>query len=107
MVLSRLAWEGADDDSAGRRAYDAGMRRFLSGENPPGILPPDQCDFAELDRRLRLVAAAPPDAKRRLLVACAACIAADRKVTPRESELYRAIGNILGVPVPPLVVENN
>jgi Zn-dependent protease with chaperone function len=104
VVLSRLAWEGADDDSAARRAYDAGMRRFLGGENPPGILPPEQCDFAELEKRLRLVAAGPPAAKQRLLVGCAACIAADRKVTERESELYRAVGNILGVPVPPLTV---
>ena len=33
-------------------------------------------------------------------------IAADRKVTERESELYRAVGDVLGVPVPPPVVES-
>jgi hypothetical protein len=37
-----------------------------------------------------------------MLLACVACIAHDRKATVREAELYRAIGDVLGCPIPPL-----
>jgi hypothetical protein len=40
-----------------------------------------------------------------VLAACAACILSDRKVTAREFEVLRAIGDTLDCPIPPLVVE--
>jgi hypothetical protein len=38
-----------------------------------------------------------------LLMACAACIAADRTVTQSEGEMLRAIADALGCPMPPLL----
>jgi hypothetical protein len=41
--------------------------------------------------------------KRDLIRACAACIESDQKITTREAELLRAIGETLDCPVPPLL----
>ena len=101
-VLSLLAWEGNDTESAARQAFDAGMRHYMRGANPHELLPRKACGVEQLDQRLRALATATAGAKRRILLACVACITFDRKATVREVELYRAIGDVLGVPVPPL-----
>jgi len=46
-----------------------------------------------------------PLQKPALLKACAACIAADKEVTPIESELMRAIAATIDCPMPPLLIE--
>ena len=102
VVLSLLAREGHDDDAAARKAFDAGMRHYFRGSNPHELLPPNESNLEHLDQRLRNLATASLGAKRRILLACVACITFDRKATVREVELYRAIGDVLGCPVPPL-----
>ena len=101
-VLSLLAWEGADTEAAARGAFDAGMRHYLRGANPHALLPRESCRVEELDQHLRSLASENIGAKRRVLLACVECITFDRKATVREVELYRAIGDVLGCPVPPL-----
>ena len=60
--------------------------------------------LAEFDAALQMLGQAVPDLKRRIVVACAACILANREVTVREAELLRAICDTLDCPLPPLVV---
>ena len=102
VVLSALAWEGNPDEESARRAYAAGMRNYHRGAGGPPMLPRDACGLDRLDRTLRVLAKGSAGARRRLLLACAACIAADRRTTVREAELYRGIGDLLGCPIPPL-----
>jgi hypothetical protein len=45
-----------------------------------------------------------PTIKRRIVVACTACILTNQRVTVREAELLRAICDTLDSPLPPLVV---
>jgi tellurite resistance protein len=47
--------------------------------------------------------AASPQLKKRVLDACAACVAADGRITVEEAELLRTIASALGCPVPPLM----
>jgi len=101
-VLSLLAWEGNETEETARQAFDAGMRQYMRGANPHELLPRKACSVEQLDQRLRLLATTTAGAKRRILLACVECITFDRKATVREVELYRAIGDVLGVPVPPL-----
>ena len=101
-VLSLLAWEGNEQEDAAREAFDAGMKHYVRGDHPHSILPRDACRLEVLDRKLRQLATASLGAKRRILLACVECIAHDRKATVREAELYRAIGDVLGCPIPPL-----
>jgi Zn-dependent protease with chaperone function len=105
VVMSRLSYEGHEDPAVAQWAYDAGMRRYVGADDFPPMLPNSECTFEHLRDRLQILASAPVEAKRKLLSACAACIAADRKITPREAELYRAIGDMLGLPVPPVRVD--
>ena len=105
-VLSMLAWEGQPEADKAQAAFAAGMRSYLDGDDHVyRLLPRDQCPLAEFDAALRLLAGAVPGVKRRVVVACAACILADRQVTVREAELLRAISATLGCPMPPLTVE--
>jgi Zn-dependent protease with chaperone function len=100
VVLSLLAREGHADEEAARAAFDAGMRAY--GDPGRALLPPEECQLPAFDAALRLLGRAPPEVKRRVVVACAACIVADEQVTVREGELLRAICDVLGCPMPPL-----
>lgn len=65
----------------------------------------DEISFKVLDSALSKLNQLVPMDKQKLLKACAACLTADGKITHKESELYRAISEVLDCPVPPLVVE--
>jgi len=65
----------------------------------------DEISFKVLDRALGKLNQLVPLDKQKLLKACAACLSADGKITHKESELYRAISEVLDCPMPPLVVE--
>nr|MBA3938174.1 hypothetical protein [Planctomycetota bacterium] len=54
-----------------------------------------------LDRALAGLALASSGIKRRVLAACAWCVAADGTVTVDEAELLRAVADCLGCPLPP------
>ncbi len=66
------------------------------------LLPADQISLDDLDRATQRLAKLKPLAKPQLLKACAACIAADEKVTASEMELLRALSALLDCPLPPL-----
>jgi hypothetical protein len=102
QVLSLLAWEGAADAAAAERAFQAAMRKCFADRSPPPILPREKCSLSEFDLALRRMSLTSPDVKRRVVVACAECILADKQVAVREFELLRAISAVLGCPMPPL-----
>jgi len=58
--------------------------------------------LAELDQAINKLAQLKPLQKPGLLKACAACIAADDKVTADEMELLRAFSSLLDCPMPML-----
>jgi Zn-dependent protease with chaperone function len=100
VVLSVLAREGQSGEEAARGAFDAAARVFgIPGRN---LLLSEHATLANFDAALRSLSGAPPEVKRRLVAACAACILADSKVTVREGELLRAVCEVLGCPMPPL-----
>ena len=84
-VLGR-AWDVAETLGAplGLITFEPHPRRYFQPAIPP----------------FRLT---PAPAKRRLIAACAASVAADDHVHPREAELFRVVSDWLGAPVPPLL----
>jgi hypothetical protein len=66
------------------------------------LLPVEQTSLDDLDRATEKLAKLKPLLKPQLLKACAACIAADAKVTASEMELLRALSALLDCPLPPL-----
>jgi hypothetical protein len=103
-VLSLLAWEGQPEPEHAVRAFDKGMRSYVSGEHTYRLPPREDCSLAEFDAALQTLNQSVPAIKRRIVIACAACILANHQVTVREAELLRAICDTLDCPLPPLVV---
>lgn len=101
VLLSTLARVGSRNQAELRAAFEQGASQLLGVE--PDLLPPDRCGLAALDAALERLAQASPSCVQQLLTACAACIAADRKVTQAEGELLRAIADSLACPMPPLL----
>jgi len=103
-VLALLAWEGQPEPDQAARAFDAGMRSYIGGDHPHRLPSREECSLAEFDAALQTLNQSVPAIKRRIVVACAACILANQQVTVREAELLRAICDTLDCPLPPLVV---
>ncbi len=103
-VLALLAWEGQPEPDQAARAFATGMRGYVGGDHTYRLPPRAECALAEFDAALQTLRQAVPALKRRIVVACAACILANQAVTVREAELLRAICDTLDCPLPPLVV---
>ncbi len=97
-LLSMLAHAGSRGPDAARAALAAGAAAL--GE-PVELLPLADVSLKELDAAVRELAGLAPLEKRRVIAACAACVAADAEVTVREAELMRIVAETLGVPMPP------
>jgi Zn-dependent protease with chaperone function len=102
-LLSTLAYSGARDDAQAARAFQVGVAKLGSSNDPLTLLPRDQTGLGALDRALDELASAAPLVKRSVLEACAACIGADGRVTVEEGELLRVISDALACPMPPLL----
>src|SRR6516164_2054416 len=103
-VLALLAWEGQPEPEQAARAFDTGMRDYIGGDHTHRLPPREECSLAGFDAALQTLNQSVPAIKRRIVVACAACILANQQVTVREAELLRAICDTLDCPLPPLVV---
>jgi Zn-dependent protease with chaperone function len=103
-VLSLLAWEGQPEPEQAARAFDAGMRSYLGGDHTYRLPRREECSLAGFDAALQTLNQAVPAIKRRIVVACAACVRANQQVTVREAELLRAICDVLDCPLPLPVV---
>jgi len=103
-VLALLAWEGQPEPDQAARAFDTGMRGYIGGDYTHRLPPREKCSLAEFDAALQTLNHSVPAIKRRIVVACTACILANQQVTVREAELLRAICDMLDCPLPPLVV---
>ncbi len=102
VVLSALARGGHSSPDA-EAAFSAGVQalgwpgaRFeLSREG--------STDLIRLDAALRTLDLASRPLKRQILLACAATVGADGRVTVEEGELLRAVSDSLDCPMPPLL----
>jgi hypothetical protein len=106
VLISTLARLGHQEGSGINEAFLTGMKRLqdrFPGERAVTLLPPEQCTLAGVDRSLSRLAEASPLIKKRILDACASCIAFDGLVTLAEGELLRAISDSLDCPMPPLL----
>jgi Zn-dependent protease with chaperone function len=100
-ILSSLARVGNLSESAMRQSVASVGRALVKAELR--LLPEDEVGLASLDEALGLAASLDSRAKELVLRACAQVIAADGEVADSEAELFRAIGDSLGCPVPPLL----
>ncbi|MEM7627423.1 MAG: M48 family metallopeptidase [Planctomycetota bacterium] len=102
LLMSVLAHVGGRDGQSAAAAFSAGQAR-LPGETRVELLPREGISMGRLTDAVDELARLLPVDQRSVITACAAVIAADGRVTSRESELMRAVAETLGVPVPPLL----
>jgi Zn-dependent protease with chaperone function len=100
MVVSVLAWSGAQDGPAAMRAWAAARSTF--GRLGPSPVPASRCTLDALDASLRAFAGSSPAMRRRLVDACVAAVTADGRTTVEEAELLRAVCAAVGAPMPPV-----
>lgn len=100
QVLSFIVHAGDNGEQASRDAFTRAAEQLRLGAL---VLPAvNQLDTAALDRALDRLARVRPLQKPQLLKAMIACIEHDGRITAVEAELFRAIADSLGCPVPPL-----
>ena len=103
-LLSALALVGQTDPADREAAFAAGLRELLFKPASKRAEMTDSADLTSIGAALDKLAEASPEVKKRVLHACAQCVACDGIVAPAEYELLRAIGDALDCPVPPLPV---
>ncbi len=104
VVLSALAYCGADDQARAEAAFAQGAESLGRAARAPILLVPSaQCDLPRLGGALDCFAQSVPQIKKNLLTACAQTVAFDGAIRPREAELLRAIADSLDCPVPPFL----
>lgn len=100
-ILSLLANIGHRDKTTATRAFAAATRAFEPvHRNRFAYLANGEVSLPELDRSLDNLAGAMPAVKKSMLEACLACLGFDGRITASEAELFRAIGEAMGCPVP-------
>jgi Zn-dependent protease with chaperone function len=103
VVLSALAAADGKDSAAVEAAFRAGITRL---DDPSSLTLQTPVGLPALDAALDRLALAAPGVKRRVVDACAYCVAADGIVQTEEGEMLRAVTSTLDCPLPPLLAEN-
>jgi Zn-dependent protease with chaperone function len=103
VVLSALAAADEKDAAAVASAFKTGAARLgddvsLSLRRPVAL--------STVDAAINHIAQAAPGVKRRIVDACAYCVAADGLVQTQEGELLRAITTAWDCPLPPLLAQH-
>jgi Zn-dependent protease with chaperone function len=100
VVLSALAHAGATEPARLSLAFAAGVGLLPLIATRLSLATADACSLEKLDAALDRLATAAPPIKQRVLAAAAQVIGADRTVSSREADLYRAIAAAIDCPVP-------
>lgn len=107
VLLSTLARAGNRSAEEAARAVASGAAVLQLRDQHLPLLSSEACTLSAVDRALDRYAEAAPALKRSLMLACAAVVMADQRVTDRETELIRAIGDAIDCPVPPFVASED
>jgi hypothetical protein len=102
VVLSALARGGHSSPEA-LAAFSAGVQALGWPGARLELSAEGSTDLLRLDAALRTLDLASRPLKRQILLACAATVGADGRVTVEEGELLRAISDSLDCPMPPLL----
>jgi Zn-dependent protease with chaperone function len=100
-VLSVLARSGHEGDEEAEKAFVNGYRVLSEPRLEMGLLSLEECTPENLGKALDRLDVTSPLVKRKLLAACLECLTFDKTIKAEEAELFRAIAEGLGCPVPP------
>jgi Zn-dependent protease with chaperone function len=107
VVLSALARGGQSSPEAAAAAFAAGVNVLDWPAAGIELSPEETTDLIQLDNALQTIDLASRPLKKQILLACAATVGADGRVTVEEGELLRAISDSIDCPMPPLVSDGS
>lgn len=102
ILFSFLIHAGKQDGISAQDVFDRVKEK--TGITEIELIPFKSLSMKKLNTALSRLNRVKPLSKPKLLKACATCITADKKITPTEAELFRAISDILDCPMPPLSI---
>ena len=103
VVMGTLAYAGQpDDDGRARAAWRAGSVRMPSFSLGDLVPVRSTCTLDAFDRAMPRLAGLTPRAKGELIAGCAAAVGADGQHSADETELLRAVSDMLDMPLPAL-----
>jgi Zn-dependent protease with chaperone function len=100
-VLTTMARVGHRDETLAQQAFERGQKVLQGEKTEFFFLPATECGIVCLTRAFSVLESASPQIKQRLLAACLECLVHDGTVTVAEIELFRAIADAIGCPLPP------
>ena len=101
LILSVMAYAGHQDQNEIEAAFIAATKNLgLSGLK---LMLKSEISLSDLDRSLKKLENLKPLVKPQLLLACAASVAHDQKISSVEFELLRAFSDVFGCPMPPII----
>jgi len=103
VVLSVLARKGHGDESTAKDAFQSAAGKIAAPKASLQLLGKEHCAWDHLDAALDKLNEGSFKVKKWVLGAALACLMHDREITVEETELFRAIADTLGCPVPPWV----
>ncbi len=102
LILSIMAYAGQQDKNEIEDAFNAATKTLeISGLQ---LVSKDKISLSDLDLAMQELEKLKPLVKPQLLKACVASIVRDQKISPVEVELLRAFSDVLGCPMPPIVM---
>ena len=102
LVLSALAYAGHQEQNNIEEAFSAATKTLeISGLQ---LAIKKEITLSDLDRALEKLERLRPLVKLQFLQACVTCVVHDQKISAIEVELLRAFSDVLGCPVPPIVL---
>ena len=102
LILSVMAYAGQQDRNAIEEAFSAATKLLeISGLQ---LVAKNEISLSRLDHSLEKLEKLKPLAKPQLLKACAASVLHDQRISSVEVELLRAFSDVLGCPMPPIIL---
>ena len=101
VILSAMAYVGQQEQKDVEAAFSAATKVLNFSELQ--LRDKSRTSVAVLDMAVQKLEMLNPLAKQKLLQACAASVMHDQKISAVEAELLRAIANMLGCPMPPII----
>ncbi len=98
LLLKTLSTVGNKSLQQQLDALNAGLKKI--GVKPLAQMKKLQIRWEDIDNAINILILLKPQDKKKLLEGCLASIQQDKKITLYEAELFRAIGDALGCPVP-------
>lgn len=102
LVISVLAYAGQEDKNASEEAFAAATK--ILGISGLQLMAKNEISLSELDHSLERLEKLKPTVKPQLLKACAASVLRDQKISAVQVELLRAFSDVLGCPMPTLIL---